>query len=309
MGKSFIIFLLAVVSVLSCSKENGEPEGRKVRFGVVRDHIPTKLTETSFDSEDLLNVFAFLVKDGGEIQFTDPWIGEYTSDNMAPHTFTYSQVTTPGSDGLVYDTGYFWPEFYKSEYEALQFYSYYACNVSQEGKVTGPSIQYVEGDAPNFNYVSNIADQAPVEDFLVAVEKASHNDVSLVYRHPLAKVVMVVELHDWIGTETVSYIFDDLVVEDMYSMSESAWVSDSPVKADVEIVTYENEKTFYAIPQTVTEFAVAWNYHKEMIRLAEPIVLVGGQKHTITVKISADKVIDVIYDDTKWDTVVNENVL
>lgn len=296
-----------------------------VEFGVVAEDLSTKVlndeTSVSFEADDKINVLGFLVKDGGETDYNMPYIGRYTSSSISPLSFTYSQVTADGEvgDGKVYPSGYYWPKFNRSGYESLHFYGYYALQQSENGITYGPFIQYHEGGAPTFIYKADDVDHVAAgqyirEDFLVADIKASKNDVELQFKHPLAQVVLEVKLFDWIGALDINWMFPDFVVRDEYDCSTGEWSGINQVKTLREIATTENIVKSFAIPQTITEFAVVWNYHKERVVLSTPLKLNAGERHKITLSISDNKVLGVkLYNGTKltqqWETVENKSDL
>ena len=316
-----ILMLMMAFAATSCSKE--DLADAMVEFGVVAEDLSTKVlntdTSVSFESNDVINVLGFLVKDGGETAYDMPYIGRYNSGSISPLSFTYSSVTADGEvgDGKVYQSGYYWPKFDQSGYESIHFYGYYALQQSENDITYGPFIQYNSGAAPSFIYKADDKDYLQVdwrirEDFLVADITASENDVELHFKHPLAQVVLEVKLFDWVGALDINWMFPDFVVQDEYDCSTWQWKGINQMKTLREVATVDNSVTFFAIPQTITEFAVVWNYHKELVTLESPLELKPGERHKITLSIGADKVIGVLTstnDAQKWETVENNNNL
>lgn len=311
--------LLVFASAVSCSKQEMDTAS-SIGFGVDTDgNIPTKVTDTSFEGPDIINVLGFLVEDAepgndeGRVNYGMPYIGAYSSSTVRPLSFSYSDVTATGYEGgKVYASGYYWPKFDNCEYEALHFHAYYAYNTTSDGITTGPVIQYRSDAAPVFEYNMDIKGQAAKEDFLVASQTASENDVELKFRHTLAKVVLEVKLYDWIGAYDMKWMFDDFVVGATWDCTHSAWIDSDKTISPFSVTSTANVVSFYAIPQTVEEFAVVWNYHKEKITLPTSLTLAAGFANKITLSISRDKVIGVVIEPGKpqqWDTVENTNNL
>lgn len=318
MMKLKLIYALPVALALmsSCSGNKLEPEDM-VRFGVtVRNDVPTKVTDDDFEASDVLSVLGFLVKDGGEVDYSMPYVGVYSPVAVTPLSFAYSEVTAEGEvpGGKVYPSGYYWPKFDQCDYEALFFYGFYAYNSQDGDETTGPVIQYNADSCPTVRYVTDVTGQAPREDFLFARQSASANDVPLTFEHPLAKVTLVVVLRDWIGAYDIDWMFDDFAIADVYDCLTGSWVASDQTleRASMSIRTTENEVSFFAIPQTIEKFAVVWNYHKEMITLDTPLKLESGNRYTVTLSISANKVVGVQTNTSggqQWDTVENNNNL
>ena len=102
-------------------------------------------------------------------------------------------------------------------------------------------------------------------------------------------------------------------VGDVYDCVSGDWISSNQTltKSQMLINTMSNEVAFYALPQTVEEFAFIWNYHKELITLSQPLELTSGNRYTITLTVTKDKVIGIQTSDgvRQWDTVINDNIL
>ena len=318
-----ILMLMMAFAALACSKESPAEVDAMVEFGVVAEDLSTKVlntdTSVSFEGDDVINVLGFLVEDEGDTDYNMPYIGKYTSGNISPLSFKYSEVTADGEvgDRKVYPSGYYWPKFNQSGYESLHFYGYYALQQSENDITYGPFIQYNTDAAPSFIYKADDVDyvasnQFIREDFLVADMTASANDVELQFKHPLAQVVLEVKLIDWIGALDINWMFPDYVIQDEYDCGTWQWKGTSQVKTLREVATTENVVKFFAIPQKITEFAVVWNYHKELVTLPTALELKAGERHKITLTISINKVIGVVTSTNeaqKWDTVENNNNL
>lgn len=309
------ILMSALLALASCSGQDSLPHESSIGFDVMAEgYVATKVTDTSFEGPDVLNVLGFLVKDGGQTDYTASYMGDYASTGISPFSFTYSGVVVERGDGSkVYATGYSWPAFARNEYESLDFYAYYAVNKTTSGGTTGPVMQFNSESAPTFSYLSDVAGQAEVEDFLFVRNVANKNDVKLTFKRPLAKVVLKLVLKDWISAEDFTWMFDDFEVGDVYDCVSGDWISSDQTlaKSQMLINTMSNEVAFYALPQTVEEFAFIWNYHKELITLSQPLELTSGNRYTITLTVTKDKVIGIQTSDgvRQWDTVINDNIL
>lgn len=322
---SYILLLAAafMAAAVCCTKVSAEGESDAL---IEFDVTATKVADTEFEPEDIINVLGFLVHDDtSEKEFGMSYMGRYASDGIVPLSFSYSAVNVEGiGTGKVYPSGYYWPKFDSCEYQSLYFYAYYAYNeTSSGGQTTGPTVRHNTGAAPSFDYVMNVEGEAKKEDFLVTEAEASAGVVGLDFVRPLAKVVWKVCLEDWKGSFNIDLLFEDLLSECSYSMELNDWVASATSVTSDMTVTYGGEggvvpgnsdtpmevASFYLIPQKIDKFAVVYNYHKEAVSLETPLEFIAGKRHTITVTISKDKVVRIDTDggEKVWDAAENTN--
>lgn len=334
--------MLFALLCLSCSKEpvNNSPweviSDTDIQFGIF-DTAPkqSKVTPDGFESTDKINVYGYLVPDNSNVPAYDMlYVGNATN----PLSFTYSQVTTNSevtSGGKVYESAYYWPKFEQCAYQSIHFFGFYAYNTGSGSSITGPVANLSTEAAPSFSYTSNIAGNAAEEDFLVAQQSATENDVNMEFVHPLAKVEWKITYTDFIGTNGIELNFPVIGkgnftyaaggTEDGKGWS-TANTTDSNIRLKWNGVVSGNSTeelslgTTYLIPQQLGKFSVIYNYHKEArdISTNEDFNLEAGCSYTFTLKIQKDHVIILKSEITdsqgnkknnQWITITNNNTI
>jgi len=323
--------LLCAAILFSCSKGE-EPEweimdNNAVEFMVLADNInSTKVTDSEFEDDDIINVFGVPVHDNGNISYSSPYLGTYTS---GPLSFPYSSVNKTGDVvEKVYISDYYWPVFDQCDYQSLRFYAYYAYNTGTGSNTTGPAIITSETGAPSFKYLTDIIGCASKEDFLIAQQEATQNDVVLNFKRPLSKVTFKVSYEDFIGTTGLDLNMPVISSGTFNYHSVAANENGSGWTLGTEMQDFKLKysdfisgsgateliATCYLIPQEIKTFSVVWNYHKEA-RVEGFLDLMAGKAYTVTINVSRDHVIRVESEfqtssgtiKNSWKTVTNTN--
>lgn len=349
MKKEFIYTLIATITsiCISCSKEpvNRNPwevmSDTDIQLKVTNTSVKeTKLTDNGFESDDVINIYAYLVPDNST---TPAYDMIYIGNSSSPLSFEYSQVTADSEvteDKKVYISDYYWPKFDHCAYQSLHFFGFYTINTVKESvngiAITGPVVYVTSTAAPKFKYTTNTANNASIEDFLVAQQQASENDVILEFQRPLAKVEWLVEYSDFIGTNGFELNFPIIAngefnyksgnVEDGKGWTLGSSKEDLQLKWDGQVNGNSTDEislgTMYLIPQQLEKFSIVWNYHKEARNISEndTFDLNAGYSYKFTLKIQPDHVIwvgakvtdsngNIIKDKEQWITIENTNTI
>ena len=316
MKRRLLLPALCFVAILfSCVKENNDLElttQTPVAFSVdTRDAESTKLTDTNFESKDVINVLGYLVHDNGTTKYDMLYVGELANSTVSPLSFNYNTS---------FVSEYYWPKFDNNDYQGLHFLGYFgnATMVANSGSV------------PYFTYKTDTDNSAKTEDFLVCQTIADKNPVEMLFVRPVSKVIWKIKNLDYIGAYVGNLQFENIISGGTFNYSTGTeedgkgWSTPEYGNLTINYQVQINGNmgsadagveigVSYLIPQAISSFALVYNYHKELVNLPEGdyIELESGAEYTVTLVVSGNKVIRLeTSDGTKqWNTVIDNNDL